>query len=138
MLLRSVAPGRMAATPHTPFGFCSTGGGGGGRLQPVLMRHPTQISVKNWGGGLGWRLWGGGSAGGGGGPTRNPLLPHAYLQGGCVFGAGSGKLLVAVVKQGLQMGRCVHSGCGDLHSFAANDICLAPRLANLALKTSMV
>ena len=29
-------------------------------------------------------------------------------------GAGLGKLLVDVVKQGLQMGRCVHSGCGDL------------------------
>ena len=49
-----------------------------------------------------------------GGPTRDPLLPHAYLQGGCVSGAGLRKLLVAVVKQGLQMGRCVHSGCGDL------------------------
>ena len=30
-------------------------------------------------------------------------------------GVGLGKLLVAVVKQGLQIGRCVHSGCGDLH-----------------------
>ena len=29
-------------------------------------------------------------------------------------GVGLGKLLVVVVKQGLQMGRCVHSGCGDL------------------------
>ena len=51
--------------------------------------------------------------------------------------AGLGKLLVAVVKQGLQIGRCVHSGCGDLH-FATNGICLAPRLSNLALKTWMV
>ena len=41
-------------------------------------------------------------------------MSEAYLQGGCVSGAGLGKLLVAVVKQGLQMGRCVHSGCGDL------------------------
>ena len=56
-----------------------------------------------------------------GGPVRDPLLPHAYFQGGCVSGAGLGKLLVAVVKKGLQMGRCVHSGCGDLH-FATNDI----------------
>ena len=68
---------------------------------------------------------GGGSQGGGGG-GGDPLLPHAYLQGGCVSGAGLGKLLVAVVKQGLQMGRCVHSGCGDLslcnkrHSLSAS------------------
>ena len=52
-------------------------------------------------------------------------------------GVGLGKLLVAVVKQGLQMGRCVHSGCGDLH-FATNDICWAPHLASVALKTYMV
>ena len=87
-----------------------------------------------WGG---VRPGGGPKVGGGGGATRDPLLPHAYLQGGCVSGVGLGKLLVAVVKQGLQMGRCAHSGCGDLH-FATNDICLAPRLANLALKTWMV
>ena len=93
------------------------------------------------GGGVSWRVcWGGGgSAVGGWGPkvrrpARDPLLPHAYLQRGCVSGAGLGKQLVAVVKQGLQIGRCVHIGCGDLH-FAINDICLAPRLANLALKT---
>ena len=49
--------------------------------------------------------------------------------------AGLGKLLVAVVKQGLQIGRCVHSGCGDLH-FATNDICFTPRLANVALNTN--
>ena len=100
------------------------GGGGGG------------------GGGFSWRVWGGVSAGGGGGPrwggsTRDPQQPHAYLYGGCVSEAGLGKLLVAVVKQGLQIGRCVHSGCGDLH-FATNDICLAPHLANVALKTWMV
>ena len=81
---------------------------------------------------------GGGRPGGGGfpnvgGPTRDPLLPHAYHQGGCVSGAGSGKLPVVVVKQGLQMGTCVHSGCGDLH-FATNDIRLAPRLANVRSK----
>ena len=81
------------------------------------------------GGGVGFQRWGG--------PAHDPLLPHAYLQGGCVSGAGLGKLLVAVVKQGLQMGRCVHSGCGDLH-FATGNICLAPRLSNLALKTWMV
>ena len=78
------------------------------------------------GGGGGRRVWGGFAHGWGGPkvgrPTRDPLLPHAYLQGGCVSGAGLGKLLVAVVKQGLQMGRCVHSGCGDLH-FATNDVC---------------
>ena len=33
-----------------------------------------------------------------GGAAHNPLLPHAYLQGACVSGAGLGKLLVAVVK----------------------------------------
>ena len=156
----------------------------GGRLQPVLMRHRPQLSVKTWGGGswgggrleglgggggrleglggggIGWRVWGGGGrlegigcggrlegAGGGaavgggvpnvGGPTRDPQQPHAYLQGGCVSEAGLGKLPEAVVKQGLQIGRCVHSGCGDLH-FATNGICLAPRLSNLALKTWMV
>ena len=68
---------------------------------------------------MGWSAggWGGGGMGGfprWGGPARNPLLPHAYLQGGCVSGAGLGKLLVAVVKQGLQIGKCVHIGCGDL------------------------
>ena len=77
-------------------------------------------------------MWGGFGQGvpkvGGGG--RDPVLPHAYLQGGCASRADLGKLLVAVVKQGLQIGRCVHSGCGDLH-FATNDICSAPRLANL-------
>ena len=70
-----------------------------------------------------------------GGPTRDPLLPHAYLQGGCVSGAGLGKLLVAVVKQGLQMGRCVHSGCGDHSLYNKRRL---HRLANLALKTWMV
>ena len=62
-------------------------------------------------------MWGGFGRGGGGGfqgggATCDPLLPHAYLQGGCVSGAGLGKLLVAVVKQGLQMGRCVHRWAG--------------------------
>ena len=68
------------------------------------------------GGGVSWRVWGGGGrlegVGGGGfgvggrggpksgAPMRDPLLPYAYLQGGCVSGAGLGKLLVAVVKQG--------------------------------------
>ena len=41
-------------------------------------------------------------------------------------GAGLGKLLVAVVKQGLQMGRCVHSGCGDLSLYNKRRLpCLA-------------
>ena len=54
-------------------------------------------------------------------PARNPLLQDAYLQGGCVPRAGLGQPLVGVVKQGLQMGRCVYSGCGDL-PFTTNDI----------------
>ena len=70
-------------------------------------------------------------------PVRDSLLPHAYFQGGCVSGAGLGKLPVVVVKQGLHKGRCVHSGGGDLH-FATNGIHLVPHLANLALKTWMV
>ena len=72
----------------------------GGRLQPVLMRHPPQLSVKTrgGGGGRGW-IWGGvgwGAVGGGfrpgggvpkvGGLARDPILPHAYLLGGCVSG----------------------------------------------------
>ena len=57
--------------------------------------------------------------GGGGVPKVGGLrATHYYhmhtFRGGCVSGAGLGKLLVAVVKQGLQMGKCVHSGCGDL------------------------
>ena len=87
-------------------------------------------------------MWGGG---GGGFPRWGGLRATHYYhmhtsRGGCVSGAGLGKLLVAVVKQGVQgvqMGRCVHSGCGDLH-FATNDICLAPHLANVALVTWMV
>ena len=42
-------------------------------------------------------------------PQQSPPPPPL-----CVSGAGLGKLLVAVVKQGLQMDRCVHSGCGGL------------------------
>ena len=37
----------------------------GGRLQPVLMRHPPQLSIKTCGGLVG--SWGGESAGGCGG-----------------------------------------------------------------------
>ena len=68
-----------------------------------------------WGGGV--RLW----RGGGG----SPLLPHAYLQGGCVSWAGLGKLLVAVVKQGLQIGRCVgvSTVVVVIFHFATNEIC---------------
>ena len=85
-------------------------------------------------GGGGSPVWGGGFPRLGG-PTRDPLLPHAYLQGGCVSGAGLGKLLVAVVKQGLRMGRCVHSGCGDLSLYDKQRL---HRLGNLELKTWMV
>ena len=110
--------------------------GGRGRLEGVGGR-----STGGSGGGRPEGVGGGFARGGGGGvpkvagPTRNPLLPHAYLQGGCVSGAGLGKLLVAVVKQGLQMGKCVHSGCGDFSLYNKRRL---PRLANLALKTWMV
>ena len=72
----------------------------GGRLQPVPMRHTPQLSVKTrGGGGQGVDVGGGrlGGVGGGfrpggvgvpkvGGLARDPLLPHAYLLGGCVSG----------------------------------------------------
>ena len=129
------------------------GGGGGGQLEGLRggggsaggSRGGGQLEGLG-GGGVGWRVWGGGGVGwrawgGGGGdsqgggayarPTTTTCIP---LGGMCVWG---GKRLVAVAKQGLQIGRCVHSGCGNLH-FATNCICLAPRLANLALKTWMV
>ena len=77
---------------------------GGGRLQPVLMPHPPQLSVKTWGGGgggggvgwrvcvgggggVGWRVWGGGvgrrvwgggSAGAGGFPRWGGLHATHY------------------------------------------------------------
>ena len=69
-------------------------GGGGGA---VLLR-PTPQLCQNWGGGWAGSLGGsaGGCKGGGGsaagvvpkvgGPARDPLLPHAYLLGGCVSG----------------------------------------------------
>ena len=66
------------------------GVGGGGGLQPVLMRHPPQLSSKTCGGGgVGGRVGGGGvnwQLGRGGGAARDPLLPHAYLKGVCVSG----------------------------------------------------
>ena len=74
-------------------------GGGGGLGWRVL------------GGGF-WRVWGGGSQGAYAQPTTTTF------RGGCVSGAGLGKLLVAVVKQGLQMGRLV-----VIFHFATNDIC---------------
>ena len=54
------------------------------------------------GGGFGG---GGGSQGGGAcaRPTTTTCIP---LGGMCVWGGGLGKLMVAVVKHGLQMGRC--------------------------------
>ena len=82
-----------------PHGYLSKLGGGssgGGQLEG--------------GGGVSWRVWGGGgSAGGcggvdfsrwGGGATRDPQQPHAYLQGGCVSGAGLGKLPGAHTRTG--------------------------------------
>ena len=167
------SPPRGSLSPLPPHGEPPTGG----RLQPVLMRYPLQLSVKTWGlgGGVGWggavggggggrlegRGGGGGSAGGsrgggsaggsgggsavggGGGLPRWGGLRATHnnhmrtSRGAVCLGRVWGKLLAAVVKQGLQIGRCVHRGCGDLH-FTTNDICLAPRLANLALKTWMV
>ena len=59
---------------------------------------PPKLFLKTFfwggaGGGIGWRVcvrggvasatWGGPKVGGGG-AAHNPLLPHAYLQGGCV------------------------------------------------------
>ena len=66
--------------------------GVGGQLQSVLMQHPPQLSVKTCrgagaveaGGGVLAAWPGGGSQGRG--PVRDPLLPHAYLKGGCVSG----------------------------------------------------
>ena len=110
---------------HPPPAICQNLGGGGGGGGGLVGSWGGGGRLEGVGGGRG-RLegrggaegGGGGSAGGGGpkvrGPTRDPLLPHAYHQVGCVSRAGLGNLLVAVVKQGLQMGRCVHSGCGDL------------------------
>ena len=74
----------------------------GGRLQPVLMRHPPQLSVKTRGGGgggkgvdlgrgVGWgavgggfRLGGGGSQGGG--ACARPTTTTCIPPGGCVSG----------------------------------------------------
>ena len=64
-------------------------GGGGGRLQPVLMRPTPQLSVKTWGGGgLAVRPGGGGSQGGG--ACAQPTTPTCIPPGGmCVWGFGS-------------------------------------------------
>ena len=71
---------------------CLGPGGGGGRLQMVLMQHPPSY-LSNLGGQLGRGGVGGREGGGvlaarpgGGGAARNPLLPHAYLKG--VWGMG--------------------------------------------------
>ena len=65
----------------------------------------------------GWRVcvcvWGGVGGPKVGAPTRDPLLPHAYLQGDVCLGRVWG--MVALVEHGLKMGRRAHSGCGDLH-----------------------
>ena len=69
--------------------------GTGGRLQPVLMRHPPSYLSKlggQLGGSAGGLGGGGGSAGGSrggvrpwggipkvGGPMRDPQQPHAYF-----------------------------------------------------------
>ena len=62
---------------------------------------PPSYLSKLWGGGVSWRVWGGGgvqrrvwgggsAVGGGvpkvGGPTRDPLLPHAYSRGDVCLG----------------------------------------------------
>ena len=52
--------------------------GPGGRLQPVLMRHPPQLSVKTWGGG--------GGSGGGGGPAGGRGGVQPGVRGGGGFG----------------------------------------------------
>ena len=105
---------------------CSTVPNTRGRLQPVLMRHPPPAIGQNlggggggWGGSWGGGSWGGGVAWRGGFPRWGGLHAthnnHMHTSRGDVCLVGLGKLLVAVVKQGLQIGRCVHSGCGDLH-----------------------
>ena len=101
-----------------------------------------------------------------GGPARDPLLPHAYLQGGClgVWGNRGMYVIIALSRLCQSVGKrerkteermhhvttgvrslnfwdCTGAGeelqMQDLY-FATNDICTAPRLANLALKTWMV
>ena len=84
--------------------------GGGGRLEGV--------------GGV--RCWGGGSQGGGAyaRPTTTKCIPAGGM---CVwggFGEAAGGCCEAGAADGQvcpQMGRCVHSGCGDLH-FATNEM----------------
>ena len=81
----SASPGAIEGGGGFKVGSASVGhvprGARGGRLQPVLMRHPPQLSVKTWGGGagggqwggVGWRVCGGrggGSAVGGGGGSQ--------------------------------------------------------------------
>ena len=76
--------------------WCASPGGGGGATTGPDVTQPPAI-CQTWAGGqfgVGGRLEGGG--GGGyrrfsweegpnvGGPVRDPLLPHAYLQGGRV------------------------------------------------------
>ena len=67
---------------------------GGCRIRTGCSRPPPPRGTNA---GLAVGRGGGGSQGEG----RDPLLPHAHLQEGCVSGAGLGKLLVDVVKQGL-------------------------------------
>ena len=79
-----------------------------GRLQLVLMRHPSLIYLPKLagegvvgtgaGGGVGgdWRLIG--SSAGGGGAADDPLLPCAYLKGAFVSGrCGYGGMYVIIV-----------------------------------------
>ena len=85
--------------PMCHFIKCSVGnlGGGGGATINVPNGTPPQLCVKTLGRGARGYLWGGSARGcrwgfrpwGGGvskvgGLARDPLLPHAYLQGGCV------------------------------------------------------
>ena len=81
-------------------------GGGGGATTTGPDATPPPTVCQNFGGGGGAGGCGGRVRPGGGGGCQvggtyvRPTTPHAYLQGGCVSGAGLGKLLVAVVSRG--------------------------------------
>ena len=76
---------------HLPLHVVTTGG----RLQPVLMRHTPQLSVKTRGGGGGAELEGGPAGGRGGGPAGGRGGgPTRGLGGSCRgSGGGSGRWL---------------------------------------------
>ena len=62
----------------------------GGRLQPVLMRHPPQLSVKTWGGGGGGSWGRGSSRGSGGGQAGGQGGGSSRGSGGCLAGGQGG------------------------------------------------